>query len=630
MRGETANDEVKAASAILPAALALLAAFAIILTGLGRESLWNDEAWTAWAVRSPYVVETLARVRDDVHPPLYFLLLDGWTLAAGESVYALRLPSAWFALVGLAAVYAIGRRCFGGAGGLIALILLATASFFVYYAREARMYSLLLALSALATWVYILWRRQPTPRRALVYAALLAALLYTHYAGALVVAAQVIHLVLTPIFSLHFPPVRRNREPVRWRELFHAVLPYALALAAFAPWLPAALAQLRANPNGPLAVPVPTNAGTVAALLLLVTGGYGGLWLAVLLWGALRFERHQREVVALLIFGLVLPPVALLALNAWVAPVYQVRYTITLLPAGALLAAYALRRLRLPGIGSRPAVTLQVLSAAVLVYLQLAAYPALWPGKPNWEAALRQMIAVRLPLEPTMTDFAPYSPAAYYARQLPVRQGISLDLSWRLHSIGELRDLAAVFDNLPSVWVALPTNTAKTWHLAALLDAGRGAGYRASLVNMIFYRFDRERAGDLRFRFGDRLRVVSGTSAAAQFDTERGDDVCVTFILETLAPLDGLYSAGLHLVDLSGTQSIAQQDIGLGIHDTGETVRFTPCLTIPTGAAPGYYHLELAVYNWSTGERLPVMEIGGGEGVAWGDVMRLAAVNVSE
>ncbi len=625
MRGETANGKLTAASTVL-----LLAAFAIILTGLGRESLWNDEAWTAWAVRSPYIAETLARVRDDVHPPLYFLLLDGWTLAAGESVYALRLPSAWFALIALAAVYAIGRRCFGGAAGLIALALLATASFFVYYAREARMYSLLLALSTLALWAYVRWRDQPTPRRALAYAALLAALLYTHYAGALVVAAQVIHLVLTPLLSFHWPPGWGNREPVRWRDRFRAALPYVLALAAFVPWLPMALAQFRANPNGPLAVPVPTDAGTVAALVLLVTGGYGWLWLVVLLWGALRFERRRRGIVALLIFGLVLPPAALLALNAWVAPVYQVRYTITLLPAGALLAAYALRRVRLPGIGARHAVPLQVLLLAVLVYLQLAAYPALWPGKPDWEAALRQMIAARQPLEPTITDFAPYSPAAYYARQLPVRQGISLDLSWRLHSMDELRDLAAVFDQTPSVWVALPTNTAKTWHLAALLDVGRGAGYRASLVNMIFYRFDRERAGDLRFQFGDRLRVVSGTGAATQFDTQRGDEVCVTFILETLMPLDGLYSAGLHLVDLSGTQSIAQQDTGLGIHDTGETVRFTPCLTIPTGAAPGYYHLELAVYNWSTGERLPVMEIGGGEGVAWGDVMRLAAVNVSE
>lgn len=622
---------------LLLTSLALLLAFGLASGGLLDESLWNDEAWTAWAVQPPYLAETLARVRGDVHPPLYFLALAGWTRAAGDSVYALRLPSALFGLLALAGVYAAGSRLFDRQTGLLALALLATAGFFIYYTREARMYSLLLALGALAVWLYLRWRARPNVRRGLLYGGLLAALLYTHYAGALLALTLLVHTLL-------FPP-RRGRAPGRPNSTaaeyssdrrstpkagdaghivgsWGGVFPYALALGLFAPWLPVFFDQMRANPNGPLALPVPTDWGTLAALALIFTGGH---WLLPLLpfapvWGALPVPR-PRGTLPLLALWLLLTPAALLALNAWAAPVYQVRYTIPVLPAGALLVAWGLRRMPLP---ARAALLLALAAA------QLSAYPAIWPGKPPWEAAIRQVIAARGPLEPAITDFAPYSPAAYYGRALHFRRGITLDLSWRLHHAGELRDLLAAFDTAESVWTALPANTAKTWHIVTLLDAGRGIGYRAALMNMIFYRFDRDAAGDLRFRFGDQVRYVDGPDAGQQFDLRRGDSLCADFTLQALEAVDGRFSTGLHLVDITGGRSAAQHDAGLGSWAAGDFIHLSPCLDIPPQAAPGYYHLELAVYNWSTGQRLPVIEDGGGNGLDWGDVMRLAAVNVGE
>lgn len=625
------------------ASLALLVAFALAASGLLDESLWNDEAWTAWAVQPPYVADTLARVRSDVHPPLYFLLLDGWTLAAGDSVFALRLPSALFGLLALAATYAAGMRLFDAQTGLLALALVATAGFFVYYTREARMYSLLLGLGTLSTWGYLRWRARPNVRRGLLYAGLLAALLYTHYAGALLALAQLVHRLVFPpcpvrrsgrldstaaeTSSDHYSTPKAGDAGLkaflhRMGRGWGGVLPFALALALFAPWLPVFADQMRANPNGPLALPVPTDWGTLAALALIFTGGH---WLLPLLpfapgLGAL-IRPKPRGALPLLALWLLLTPAALLALNAWAAPVYQVRYTIAALPAWALLLAYGLRRTRLPVM----AALLLALAAA-----QLSAYPSLWPGKPPWETVIRQVIAARDPLEPAITDLAPYSPAAFYDRALHLRRGISLDLAWRLHNAEEVRERVAVFDAVESVWVALPVNTAKTWHIVTLLDAERGSGYRAALMNMIFYRFDRGAAGDLRFRFGDQARYVDGPDAGQQFDLRRGDSLCSDFTLQALETLDGRFSTGLHLVDITGSRSVAQQDAGLGSWAAGAFIHVSPCLDIPPQVAPGYYHLELAVYNWSTGRRLPVIEDGGGEGLDWGDVMRLAAVNVSK
>ncbi|HEX2909079.1 MAG TPA: hypothetical protein VHO69_19555, partial [Phototrophicaceae bacterium] len=187
------------------------------------------------------------------------------------------------------------------------------------------------------------------------------------------------------------------------------------------------------------------------------------------------------------------------------------------------------------------------------------------------------MTAARDPLEPTITDLSPASPAAYYDQQLQLRQGVSLDLSWRLHHFNEIQKLVALFDHEPAVWIVLPMNTAKAWHITALLDAERGSTYRASLVNLLFYRFDQNADSNLVFRLSDLLRYDSGPGADTQFDVQSGDELCADFTFTALAPVDGLYSAGLHIVDLTGTISVAQLDEGLGSHNAGDVIHFSPC-----------------------------------------------------
>lgn len=611
-------------------AVVLLGAFLIASWHLARESFWADEAWTAWAIHSPFIRDTLERVRNDVHPPLYFLLIDGWAFLTGESVYSLRLFSTLFGMVGLAATYAVGKRLFDRPTALIAVLLLGTASFFVYYTREARMYTLLLALGALVTLFYLRWHTRPNWRSTLLYSLFMAALLYTHYAGALVILSQLLHLLLTTLI----PVLRQSKKPPC---LYWLPLPYLLTGLLFLPWLPTFLNQMRANPNGPLAIPLPTDANTINWLVSLVTSSSGALLVLPFLIGkAVPLAKRYASALLLLLIWLLLTPIGLLALNAWVAPVYQVRYVIALLPAGALLAAYGFRHIALPsrlGLTAFWSKRLQsgLAAAFVLVFgvTQLSAYGYFWWDKPAWEPTIRNVTTTRQPLEPTITDFVPYSPAAYYDSFLHLRQGISLDLSWRLHSAEEARALADLFQNEPSVWVALPVNTAKTWHITAELDRTRHVGYRSSLVNMIFYRFDAGDTDDLRFRFGDLLRFENGPTADQQLSVHAGQPLCVDLSLTALQALDNQYSAGLHLVDLPGTANLAAWDGGIGSANAGETRELSPCLDIPASTPPGHYHLELVVYNWATVQRLPVIEDGAGEGLGWQDLIGLAGVEVT-
>jgi hypothetical protein len=607
----------------------LLLAFALASSGLDIDSLWNDEAWSVWAVHSPSLVESLGRVRADVHPPLYFLFLFGWVRTAGESAYAIRLLSAFFGLIGLAATYRVGERLFDRSTGFTAVMLLGASGFFIYYTREARMYTLLLALSALSTWVYLLWRERPTTQRTLFYAILMAAMLYTHYSGAFIILTHFVHLLVTGLIG----------QQRKWR--FKFLLPYFLASLFYLPWLPIFLNQMRANPNGPLAIPVPTDWAAVAALVLILTGGSWWLVVAPFFLGSavVRLRQFGNEVLLLLLW-LLITPIGLLALNAWVAPVYQVRYAIAMLPAGALLLAYGLRWVGLPAHIGRlkflPDDTrrlVAVLLAAILVIgfvqTQWTVYSELWGIKSPWAAVIRQMVETRQSLEPTITDLAAYSPSAYYDRQLGIRRGISLDLSWRLHNAWELSDLMVHFTHSPSIWVALPINTAKTWHILAALDAERGIGYRSSLVNMVFYRFDAGKSSDLTFRFGDWLRYKHGPGAGEHFSVASGGALCVELAFEALVPLNNAYSAGLHLVDITGSTSVAQWDGGLGAPETGDNIDLSPCIDIQGDILPGYYHLELVIYGWEDQKRLPLFEDSGDPALLWGDVLMLAAVDVT-
>ncbi|MFN3929769.1 MAG: hypothetical protein ACK4OK_09080, partial [Thermoflexus sp.] len=63
------------------------------LYGLEAQSLWYDEGTSARLSEGPlrHILESAAQ---DIHPPLYYVLLHGWTAVAGRSVFALRAFSA--------------------------------------------------------------------------------------------------------------------------------------------------------------------------------------------------------------------------------------------------------------------------------------------------------------------------------------------------------------------------------------------------------------------------------------------------------------------------------------------------------------------------------------------------------
>jgi hypothetical protein len=122
---------------------------------LGNRGLWLDEAFSIWLVNHsvPEMLQWMVKI--DQHPPLYYLLLHYWIAHYGDTPYCVRLLSALFGAGTIPVIYLIGKRISGVVVGLAAAAFLALSPFNIYFAQEARMYTLLTFNAAVAIYALV-------------------------------------------------------------------------------------------------------------------------------------------------------------------------------------------------------------------------------------------------------------------------------------------------------------------------------------------------------------------------------------------------------------------------------------------------------------------------------------------
>jgi mannosyltransferase len=330
---------------------------------IGFQSLWVDEAfsWHNAGIGEPWGP---ARYLAEVHGPLYGILLHGWSQIAGDSEWALRLPSAILGVALVAAIARLSARWLGEETALPAAWLAAGSPFLIWYGQEARNYTLVMLCACLAS-LALLHLREAATRRALAgylaaaWAGLLSNLSFAMLAPIharwwlatpgppwrrLARAAGVGALLLV-LVSPWVGPVRRvwdwrRLEPVRVAEVgetplrgagaFHpAAIPFAALSFSVGYTLGPSLRELRSSPG--LATVRPYALPLAAAAL--VFGALGGL-------GFRALHRRGRLIEGIL---WILLPVALLTyLSVHNFKVFHPRYLAVTMPAFVALLAAAL------------------------------------------------------------------------------------------------------------------------------------------------------------------------------------------------------------------------------------------------------------------------------------------------
>ncbi len=195
---------------------------------------WIDEGLSLGiSDRSPAAIWRV--LRQDGSPPLYYLILSGWTRVFGASPAATHLLSTIFALGCIpAALLVTWRAARNERAAWIAAALSATIPYLEAYANETRMYSLVALETFVLVGGIVEILRGATRRGQVITAVSTAALLYTHswslYLLAGLAVAGVGVLWLTP----------RSTRLTLARAVAAAV---AVGAVTFVPWVPTLLGQ---------------------------------------------------------------------------------------------------------------------------------------------------------------------------------------------------------------------------------------------------------------------------------------------------------------------------------------------------------------------------------------------------
>ncbi|MGO4535841.1 glycosyltransferase family 39 protein [Leifsonia sp. 2MCAF36] len=367
--------------AVRPWTIALV--FGIIATVLCAAaswipSLWGDEAATLLSAKRPVgsLLSMLTHV-DAVHG-LYYLVMHGWIRVAGESPFALRLPSALAVGAAVAAVTLLAGRRGGPRAAVIAGVVAAVLPRLTYAGEEARSYAFTAAAAAWLT-LLLLWlvdggggRLSPAARRAawVAYGVGMAVASYLFlYFATLLVAHGVILLA-----------TRASRATLRaWALCAAGAAVAVLPLAVLAFLERNQISYLSATPDDP----------AIWYYFL----WFGMPWVAIPAWGLIvcalwpawqRWrQRASRPVLPgpraastrLVAASWLFLPTGLMLLVNLLYPMYTGRYSTFAAPAAALLITEGLfvlgRRL---GRDAGRAATATVAATAVFVALCAPVY----------------------------------------------------------------------------------------------------------------------------------------------------------------------------------------------------------------------------------------------------------------
>lgn len=386
---------------------------------LGRESLWFDEA-LSWSQAKDGLADLFQRTAEgaNYNPPLHNLVLFVAIKLFGDAERSLRLPSAIFSVVNMAALYWLGAMTVGRTAGLIGALMLALSPFDIAYSQEARVYTLLSLSATLygATCFYYL--NAPSLPRGVWISLSGLALVYSHPYGTLYWIA--IGVTFAVLFLYPALPVQRGTV-LGW------VVSNIVIAAGFAPWAMILFEQTHER------IVVSGFGYQLTPLGVIKTLGAASdkffIFVAII-GGVLAVIGQLRKDVMLLCAWIVLPAAMGLLLSLSFTPIFIARYLIGSHPALLLITAFGWTRYIKDWRGA-------ILATALVALLSIAALPLLSHPpyanpKDDWRAVASFLEKRKQPTDCVL--FVPgyeFVPLDYYYRR-------SLSCSWGAMQLADL------------------------------------------------------------------------------------------------------------------------------------------------------------------------------------------------
>lgn len=195
-----------------------------------NQSLWLDEA-TQVILSADSLTNIIFNHGADFHPPLSYVLMHFWLYFSSSEIWV-RLLSVIFGLASIWMLYKFAIKVFNEKIALLSALLLAISPYHVYYSQEARMYSEATFFAVVSMFAFYNLLQKAKIINYLIYVLSTSALIYTHYDGLFLIAAQLTFLIF----------FKRNALKIFLKSLLLIVLLYL-------PWIPQLLVQLKGGTN---------------------------------------------------------------------------------------------------------------------------------------------------------------------------------------------------------------------------------------------------------------------------------------------------------------------------------------------------------------------------------------------
>jgi uncharacterized membrane protein len=399
---------------ITPSIILILATF-LRLNQLGTPSLWLDETHTWWFTRLSWDDLFQALREIGVHPPLYFTIEKIVSSFVGDSEFGLRILSVVADLGTILVIMRIGREV-GSRPGLIAAgWFWAFHPMTIWYAREARPYSLAMFFSVCAVYAFLVFQKRESRSLGLCGFISLGLGMLTHYFVWLVGFV----LVLKALTEF-------RRDPRLFRKWAFIFILASIPVATWLVWY----FQL---PNPSLGIAWITQPRIQDPLFTFwnLMSGFGGvssvvtttfgIAVAVLMIFAL-FTKESRPLARSLLFTGVILPLAGIWFVSQRRPVYMDRYFSVLLPFIVVVVAVGGRHIwRILNLwlkrysAETPAEVLLLIPLLIGFIAGMQVHKSLTYSKEDWRTLSEVLIDEGVRQQPTwLTDKEAITALKYY------------------------------------------------------------------------------------------------------------------------------------------------------------------------------------------------------------------------
>lgn len=122
-----------------------------------RQGLWEDEIIAITHANQPFPLFFIEVLRNDVHPPMYFLQLKLWQQIGFHSDHAILANSLFWAVISLGALFYMARSVYGARAAWYVAAIYAIFPIFAYSAANLRMYAMVPAMAMLVWYANRRW-----------------------------------------------------------------------------------------------------------------------------------------------------------------------------------------------------------------------------------------------------------------------------------------------------------------------------------------------------------------------------------------------------------------------------------------------------------------------------------------